>query len=355
MHRMQNQFNFSGDFSLIKAKVLYTEPAPGQYYDYNLDGYGTPVSAYMAIRPTDSSKFIIGLGMYVPFGSTIAYEDDWKGQYLLREMSLKTIFIQPTVAYSVSDKLGIGAGFVLATGEFGLRRGVPVQDSTGGYGEANLSGAAIGFGFNAGIHWQPNTKWALGLSYRSDVAAKVDEGNAEFDVAPSLEEYFPSTKFKAQISLPSVTNLGATYTHENLILSAEINYIGWKVYDSLVFDFEQNTDKLEDLRSPRHYENSFIFRLGGGYMINESMMVRGGAYYDMTPVQNGYLTPETPDANKIGLTAGFSYTFKNNLALHSALLYIDGAEREDTNLESTFSGTWKARAWSAGIGINYSF
>mgnify|MGYP003351894166 CR=1 FL=1 len=36
---------------------------------------------------------------------------------------------------------------------------IPVQDSLGNFGHAELSGKALGFGFNAGIHYDLNKKY----------------------------------------------------------------------------------------------------------------------------------------------------------------------------------------------------
>ena len=137
-----------------------------------------------------AKKIQVGLGIYTPFGSKVQWEDDWKGQFLIREIDLKTIFIQPTVSYKVTDKLGIGAGFIYATGSFALRKGVPVQDSMGNYGEGNLEGKASGYGFNAGIYFKASEKFSIGIDYRSEVKVSVANGSADFQVASSLAEYF---------------------------------------------------------------------------------------------------------------------------------------------------------------------
>ena len=76
---------------------------------------------------------------------------------------MKTIFIQPTVSWRLSDKIGLGVGFVYATGSFDLRKGVPVQDGSGEYGEANLHGAASGVGFNSGVYFNSGN-WSAGIS-----------------------------------------------------------------------------------------------------------------------------------------------------------------------------------------------
>ncbi|MDX1652774.1 MAG: outer membrane protein transport protein [Brumimicrobium sp.] len=339
--------------NLIFSKVGYREVQPGVYTAESTSGVGTPFHGHIAIKPTEDSPLVFGLSAYTPFGSGISYQDDWKGQFLLREMSLRAIFYQGTVSYKINEKLGIGAGYVLATGDFSLRRGIPVQNSTGSYGEANLRGNGIGHGFNVGMFYELSDQVSMGLSYRSGVQVNLDGGDAQFDVPESLSENFPTTTFNSKIRLPSVTNFGISIkASEKTLFNFDVNYVTWSSYDTLSFDFEENTDNLEDADSPRNYKNVVIVRAGMEHQINDQLVVRGGAYYDFTPVQDGYMTPETPDMNKLGITAGASYTLKN-FQIDASLMYIYGKERQDTNFETGFSGRWTSTAIIPGVSFSY--
>ena len=269
---------------------------------------------------------------------------------------LKTIFIQPTVSFKVCDKLGIGVGFIYATGDFSLRKAIPIQDSTGNYGEANLKGKASGYGYNAGIYFKATQKLSIGIDYRSQVTVNVKGGNADFVVADALAQYFPNTKFSTQLKLPQVVTLGFGYAvNKKLKMALDVNYVGWKSYDSLIIDFEDNTANLADVHSARMYKNSFIFRLGAQYKFNDKWTLRAGTYYDMSPVKAGYLTPETPDTDKIGVTLGASFNVTKSLHVDASLLYIEGMKRTDTNIETQFTGTYKTKAVVPGISVEYIF
>ena len=345
-----------GGASFIIPRITYLEPSPGTYVSHIKNHTGTPLTLYAVLKFKKSAKWNVGLGVYNPFGSRVQWPDDWKGQFLIREIDLKTFFIQPTVSYKLNDKLGIGVGFVYATGSFSLRKGIPVQDLTGKYGEGVLEGKASGYGFNAGIYFKANEKWSFGLDYRSQVNVKVSDGTADFTVASSLAEYFPSTSFSTQLRLPQTISLGVGYkATEKLTFALDVNYVGWQSYDSLVIDFADNTDKLDDIHSPRMYENSFIYRLGAQYSLNTKWVVRAGCYFDATPVKAGYTTPETPDANKIGITAGATFNFTKNIHLNASLLYIDGMKRTDINTETEFGGTYKSKAVVPGIAFEWMF
>ena len=342
--------------NLIFHQTEYLEAYPGNYTARTQNTIGTPLNFYAHYKFKKYVKLSAGIGVYTPFGSRVKYDEDWKGQFLLREIDLKTFFIQPTLSYRLNDKMGVGAGFVFATGNLKLRKAVPVQDATGKYGEGELSGRAKGSGFNAGFYFQANEKFSLGIDYRSAVKVKVKDGSATFTVPSSLQKYFPSTSFTTQIILPSVTTFGIAYhPYKKVTLAFDCNYVGWKTYDTLSFDFKQNTEKLTDIHSPRQYENAFIFRLGVEYKWKEKLSLRAGSYYDQTPVKSSYLTPETPDADKLSFTCGAGLEIMSNLHCDFALLYTDAKQRTDTNIETAFTGTWKSKAIVAGINITYKF
>ncbi len=342
--------------SFIFPRTTYLELYPGTY-TANIEKHtGTPITLYAVYKFKKTDKWNIGLGIYNPFGSKVQWADDWKGQFLIREIDLKTFFIQPTFSYKVNDKLGLGLGFVYATGTFALRKGVPIQDTLGNYGEGTLKGKAKGWGFNMGIYYQATEKFSIGLNYRSEVKVNVEDGNADFTVPNSVSEYFPSTTFSTGIRLPQMATLGLGYKlNSKLTLALDVNYVGWKSYDSLIIDFSENTDKLKDIHSAREYQNSYIFRLGAQYKVNDKWTTRVGAYYDMSPVKAGYLTPETPDADKIGITAGATFKVAKKIFVDFSLLYIEGMKRTDTNIETGFGGTYKAKAVIPGFALNYVF
>lgn len=342
--------------SFIVPRTRYLEKYPGTYTSTTVKHTGTPFTLYAVYKFKPTSKWNIGLGIYTPFGSKVEWPNDWKGQFLIREIDLKAIFIQPTVSYRINKKVGIGLGLIYATGSFELRKGVPIQDSTGAYGEGELNGKASGFGCNGGIYYQATEKFSIGINYRSPVKVSIDEGTANFNVPSSVMDYFPTTRFNTSITLPQTVTLGFGYKATKKIkLALDINYVGWKSYDSLIIDFADNTDKLKDIHSAREYQNSYIFRIGGQYQLNKKWTIRAGTYYDMSPVKSGYLTPETPDSDKLGITAGATINVTKRLNVDLSFLYIEGMKRTDTNLETQFTGTYKTRAFVPGFSLGYLF
>jgi long-chain fatty acid transport protein len=343
--------------SPIFANSAFRSAATGQTYRTD-NPVGTPFSLYGVWGP-DESRFKAGLGIYTPFGSGVNWGETWEGRFALQQITLRSVFIQPTVSFRLGDNLGIGAGFVYAIGGVNLQRAIPLAGPTTNQGKGELDGNASGIGFNAGIYYQPADVLSIGLSYRSRVNMRIEGGDATFTVPSSLqgESFFPAgSTFDAELPLPQVLSLGlGLHPGEKVTLSAQVDYVGWKAYDSLSFDYARNTPVLADTRSARLFENAFSFRLGGQLQATEGLALRAGAYYALTPVPSGYLTPETPDADRTGLSVGLGYQFGESFAVDASLLYLQTARRTDTNLETRLAGTYQTKALIPGISLTYLF
>lgn len=316
---------------------------------------GTPFAAYGIFELKDSSKLKLGLAIYTPFGSTVKWEDNWTGRFALTRLELKAIFFQPTISYKINKKLGLGVGLIYTSGKVNLQKDIPLIDADGNYGHAELSGKANGYGFNVGVYFKPIEKFSIGLTYRSKVEMNVNDGQATFKVPASVAANFPDGKFTSKLPLPSVTTLGLAFkASQKLDFALDVNYVGWKAYDTLSFDYENNTTSLIDTKSARMYKNTFAFRGGAQYKINSHLAARLGLAYGITPVQNGYVTPETPDANRVNYTAGIGYELGTHLKIDASFLFTH-LKRTDTNIETNLSGTFKTNVIAPGISVGYKF
>lgn len=315
----------------------------------------TPFAAYGLFALKDSNNLKVGLAVYTPFGSAIQWEDGWAGRFALTRLQLQAIFFQPTISYQIGPKWGVGAGFIYSHGKVNLQKDIPVLDANGNYGHAELSGKASGFGFNVGIYYKPVEKFSVGLTYRSKVNMAVDNGQATFNIAPAVKDNFPDGKFKASLPLPDVGTLGfGIKPNAKLDLALDINYVGWQAYDTLSFDYATNTASLADTKSARKYKNTFAFRAGAQYKITPHFAARLGLAYGITPVQSGYVTPETPDANRVNYTAGLGYEFGKRFRVDASFLFTQ-LKRKDTNLETNLSGTFKTNVCAPGLSVSYNF
>jgi long-chain fatty acid transport protein len=313
-----------------------------------------PFAGY-AVFGKKYSTLKYGLAVYTPFGSTIDWQNDWTGRFVLTHLQLSTVFFQPTVSYKISNKIGIGAGFVYGLGKMNLQRDIPVTDNNGNYGHATLEGNGQGFGFNAGIYYEPSSILSFGFNYRSQVNMKVDKGNASFTVPPSLASNFPSGNFNTSLPLPEVFTFGVAYAPvKRLKLALDISRIGWGSFDTLTILFQNKSAYLTDTRSPREYKDVYSYRLGGQYSINGRLDLRAGLKYLTTPVPDGYVSPDVPDATHFNYSAGIGYKFNKNLVADFSFIF-EKMKRSGINYESQLNGTYNTNLFIPGVSVTYNF
>ena len=363
--------------SLIWSETEYTSPTSSTFNTKTNNPINTPFYLYGSAKLND--KLAVGLAVYTPFGSSNIWGDDWAGKYLVQDIAMKSIYIQPTVSYKVNDWISVGAGLNIVWGKFELSKALPTGGATD---KAELSGSTVKYGYNVGVFLQPTEKLNIGISYRSHIDFTLDnsEGEANFTVAypfvnSSGKSSFTDTGFTATLPLPSSLNVGLAYQiNEKWFVSADVNYVQWDVYETLGFDFENETKMMiphptipntivevpaiSDTKSKRQWDNTMCYRIGAQYSANDKLDLRAGFYYDETPVQNNLYAPETPGANKIGLTAGASYKLNSKFSLDAAILYGWGENVTGTSVNSKnepiFKGKYKNTAIFPTIGITYN-
>ena len=343
----------------IFANVMYVDSATQEVFRTK-NPVGTPFSLYALIKPKKFHRIAYGISITTPFGSTVQYEDAWIGRFAITRLAMKVFHVQPTISFKITDNMGLGAGFVWSPGEVELEKDLPVQFNDGAFGHAKISGNAMGFGYNFGFFYNPGGVFTAGLSYRSGINMAVTSGSVAFNVPEGLASNFPNGSLTSSLPLPSVITLGINVkAHKNLNAVLDVNYVGWKTYDTLSFDYATNTSSLLDTKSARRYKSIFAFRVGLQYVAistesGEKLTARVGGGFGFSPVQNGYVTPETPDANRLYGTAGLSYVFSEHFSI-DASVYATRFQRAATNLETGLSGTFTTIAFAPGLGINYKW
>lgn len=324
--------------------------------EYVKNNVATPLAAYALWGPTDA-KWKVGLGVYTPFGGLVDWGNSWSGKYALTSLDLKTIFIQPSISYKVTDRLGIGLGLVYNYGHVNLQRALPVNFSDGSDAHAELKGSGSGYGWNAGVYYSIPNIMAISLVHRSKVVTTLNNGDAIFSVPSSAAAGFPAgNTFDAKLPLPSTTTLGLGIPiNEKISVAVDASFVNWKVYQELAFNYAENTATLPDTKSERNYGNGGAVRVGVQHKTTDRLTIRAGTAYVLTPVKEGYVTPEAPDANRFILSAGLGYALTRNWEVNVSFLYEDIQSRSETNFETGLSGTFKTHVYTPGISIGYKW
>ena len=348
---LKQKTSVSFGISPLRSYAVYRPLQPSVYEARTNNPLGTPLYFYASTKIT--KKLTMAFALNTPYGNSLKWDKNWAGRYLIQDLSLKCITFQPTLAYKVNEWLGIGAGFVYATGDVVLNKAIPLGGINGD-GTIGIKGKATNKGYNIGIKIKPTQKLELGIDYRSKLSMKLKDAEADFVVPASMSASFPAgNTVNAELPLAANLDFGGSYwINEKLMIGFSLNYVMWGVYDSLKFDFKTNTSQLADVKSPREYKNQMIYRVGGQYIVCPKLTVRAGAYYDPSPCNPNYFTPETPSLNNTAVSCGLSYSLVKKVSLDLSFLYIQGQKKDLKFLPDNFSGTYITRFFIPGIGLS---
>jgi long-chain fatty acid transport protein len=314
----------------------------------------TPIELYYVFKCTDKLSF--GLGINNQFGAKSSYPNDWEGRYIVQELSLKTYMFQPTVSYKINDYINVGAGFVYSTGSFDLMQAAPLESNSYPYGEAHLTGTGNSTGYNVGILSHVEDYFTIGISYRSKFKLNLNNGSADFTDIPNAAAnmYPPSTTFSSSVTLPAVLCFGISkeFMDGKFAITFDFWRTFWSSYDTLKFTFADTS--TPSVVSPRLYKDVNYFALGGYYQIKKKLIVRAGIFYDFSPIQEGYVSPELPDANTFGWSLGVSYKLNNTYSFDLSFLNYDDTMTRSYTQEG-FTATYHKIVSVIDVGINFSF
>jgi len=346
---MKDKMHFEVGVSGVMANVSF-QHAGSNVTEETDNPMGTPFYVYGAGKIND--MITVGLGVYTPFGSSAKWQDDWSGKFLIQNISLKAIFIQPTISFNFNDKFGVGAGFIYTIGGVEINKAL----NYGANSDVNLKADASGMGYNLGLFYKATDKLSLGLNYRSKIMMKADGGDATFNIPSALHGMIPATnKFDTELPLPANLDFGVAFqATDKLLIALELDWVMWGTYDSLTFTFNESGNLLNS-SNPREYKDSFIPRIGIQYNMMDNLQLRAGAYYDTSPTNADYFTPETVSLNTFAYTLGLSYSPIEMLSIDLSFLQLFGQKSEKAYTPDNFKGTYQVITYIPGLGVSLKF
>jgi len=248
----------------------------------------------------------IGLGVYTPFGIVIDWPDNWQGRFDTTNARLRVTVYNPTVAYQVTPGLSVAAGIRIADAgaEFEQKFNVGLGESKVRVHDLD----AHPIGWNVGLLYHlKEISTSVGLQFRSELQAKFN-GDADFTGPSAI--FGTNARFHTSIKFPPQLILGvSTKAIPRWTINADIEWEGWRTVGSIPKSFDGAASALNS-RGLRLWKNSYVFRLGGEYAATDRIALRGGFFYDQTPIPDNTFDPTIPNADLYALTIGAGYKWQ---------------------------------------------
>jgi len=299
--------------------------------------------------------------------------------------------LHPTVAKSfMEERLSLGLGISIQRADFELRRTVLVPISTlpRPYDywpvDSYLKTNGWGLGFNAGVLYKVNPQLQFGLSYQSptDISLKGSLDLELYVPVIDIEDsgilggtyLYSDGDFETTLSLPGEIGVGVMYKPmDKLTLTGDVSSVNWSRFESIdTKDMVLSTDEslpgyifldVRDAQMPFNWENITRVSLGAEYALKEGLFLRGGYFFEQSPIPDNTFTVLIPDVgNKHSLNLGLSHqidSFEFGYDFQMATYQKRDVENlEDANNDQRFDnmpGEYRMLFFCSGLSFTYRF
>jgi long-chain fatty acid transport protein len=322
-------------------------PAVGGGNGGDAGGWSFLPSGYFAWRL--SPRVHLGVGLNSPFGLKTEYDPEWVGRYQAVKSDVKTVNLNPSIAYRVSDAVSVGAGLNIQRIEATLTNRISPLAPTS---MVSIKGDDYGWGYNLGLQWQAAPSTRMGLTYRSEVDHTL-EGDATVQNFPLL----PGGPVTAAINLPASASLSLFHKlMPQVDLLADLTWTGWSTFDKLAI---YRTSGALFSSTPENWKDVLRYSLGATWHASETLSLRGGIAYDEAPVSDQSRTPRIPDGARTWVAVGGQYRISKSGAIDFgyAHLFVKDASLHSTDTlgATTLTGQYDSRVDIVGAQYTHSF
>lgn len=269
------------------------------------DWAGIP-AGYMTWQLTD--RLFAGLGVGAPFGLKTQYDSSWAGRFHAIKSEIKTVNINPSIAFKVNDVFSIGLGVNFQRIDADLTR---AQNTGGGLQAlARIKGDDTAWGWNVGALFQLAPDTRLGVAYRSKVDYKL-EGTARFSsiTAAAGTVAFLNQNFggnvTADVELPDTATFSVMQKISNRwTMLGDVSWTGWSTLQKLEVNRAAGGNvTTEDLK----WRDTWRVAFGGTYAYTDALNLKFGLAWDQTPVRDTSRLPRVPDEDRVWLSVGVQW------------------------------------------------
>ena len=337
----------------------------------------------------------VGAGVYVPYGLTSQWGDDFIGRFSAKKASLQSIYVQPNIAYAINDKWSVGGGPIYVKSNVELIQSIDLAGlptTTAGVTFANLGfakGTEIGqVQLESGGHtWTGaigvmgtiNDRWTVGARYLGKARVKYRGSIAQFTqtmtglvvpvtvgsipggtpvdtlIAPQFRAngaFEPGQQGWTEITMPDQAQVGFGYKDfHDWDVEFDYQWTGWKKFKELPVSFFRPTGAPNTALTRvliEDYNNTSAFRIGAQHAFTNKATVRLGLAGATQAAPEATVTPLLPEQGRSYFSLGGSYPLTSNLTVDGAYMNIQTPGRRGRTDERP-SRTVPATALNNGV------
>ena len=333
-------------------------------------------NAYLSWKLTD--RLWGGIGISAPFGLKTEYDNPWVGGAHALHFDVKTININPSLAFKLNDTLSLGAGISYQKLDADYLRVIGIGPLPTPLGTAPLHLSTVRFeaddwswGWNLGALFKPTSDTRIGVSYRSAIKHTVDGSLATTapGAAAPLVRAIAESGAQARIKLPDTFILSvAQRVNPQWEVLGDLSWTGWDSIQDVAIRRTGPTQANPNAASgppaqtlEARFRNSWRVAVGANYALNSAWTLKGGLAFDRTPVSSPeYTLVSLPDANRTWLSVGAQWRPNSNGRVDFGLTRILVKDTDINNDQTAqgrgrVTGTYDTRIWLLGVQYSHAF
>ena len=311
----------------------------------------------------------VGVGLGAPFGLITEYNRDWVGSAHSIKFDIKTMNINPSIAWRVNEKvsLGFGLNWQRMEAEYVRRAGTITTPLPLASTFATLDADDDSWGWNVGALFNLSDATKVGVSYRSKIKHEL-KGSLEFSgTAANRHPLTTGVSASADVELPDIFILSLSHKLDSRWeLLGDVSWTGWSSVDKV--DIMRTSGLL--LGTPQEkaqtldtdFQDTWRVALGANYQLNDAWKLKFGMAFDETPVKNAEkrLT-SLPDNDRIWFSFGGQWKPSKGSALDMGVsyLYVDDTKINNGSAsdpsKGLVKGEYDSSVWILGAQYSMSF
>jgi long-chain fatty acid transport protein len=310
-------------------------------------------------------RTMIGVGVFVPYGLTSDWPSTSEARFLGYMSSVRSIYVQPTVAVRLNDRVLVGAGVDVTHVNIDLQRrldlaAVPVPGAAAGptfhalgvpdgtdFADVKLQGSGFHAGAHFGVIVNANDRLSFGgrflLRQRVNVSGEVSSSQIGTGIVlPAPQPGLPGTsldslvasQFKPEhalsaqsatttLPLPDQLVMGlAVRTSQRSRVFLDYQFTNWSLLDQVTIQYQFAPPTV---LTETFHDSHGVF-VGGEYTLSR-VVLRGGLAGRGSAAPDQSVTPLLPDAPRWLYAAGASVPLSAKIRMDIAYSHVNLSDR----------------------------
>lgn len=310
-----------------------------------------------------NKDLFVGIGLSAPFGLKTEYDRPWLGGAQALMFDIKTINLNPAVAYRVNDAVSLGLGINYMHMEAEYQRLAAVTNAATTSTLVTLKANDSAFGWNIGGLFKLSDTTSIGVSYRSKVEQNLEGTLAVTGTLAGASSALTSGSAKADLELPDtfILSLKQQLNPAWQVLG-DISYTGWSSVDQV--HIVRTSGALSGVTVQTldaNFRDTWRVALGATQQYTPNWKIKYGVAYDQTPVRDAaHRLVSLPDNDRVWLSLGAQWAPSKTSALDFGFAYliVDDATINNNQTASgrgTVTGSYEASVMILGAQYSMAF